>query len=129
MLGFELKLGNRAGTMSLCIPFTVIEPLIEDIAAQSWFQAGRHRTDDHWSRLVGQCIAEASLEVAAVMAETSITMADLRSLEIGDLLTTDKPAEAPVTVTVEGIPKFVARSGQSRGNRAVRILERIQSGQ
>ena len=127
VLGFELRLGNRAGTMSLCIPFPVIEPLIEDLAAQSWFQAGRHRADDHWRRLVGQRIAEASLEVAAVLAETSITMADLRHLEIGDLLTTDKPAEAPVTVTVEGIPKFVARSGQYRGNRAVRILEPIES--
>ncbi len=75
---------------------------------------------------MGQRIAEASLDVAALLAETSITMADLRNLEIGDLLTTDKPAKAPVTVTVEGIPKYVARSGQYRGNRAVRIQEPIQ---
>lgn len=126
VLGFELKLGNRAGTMSLCIPFTVIESLIEDIAAQSWFQSGRHRSDDHWSSLVGQRIADAALEVTAVLAETSITVADLRSLEVGDLLTTEKPADSPVTVCIEGVPKFIAKLGQYRANRAVRIMEPLK---
>ena len=28
VVGFELKMGGRAGTMSLCIPFNVIEPVI-----------------------------------------------------------------------------------------------------
>lgn len=126
VLGFELKLGNRAGTMSLCIPFTVIESLIEDIAAQSWFQSGRHRSDDHWSTLVGERIADAALEIAAVLAETSITVADLRSLEVGDLLTTEKPADSPVTIAVEGVPKFIGRLGQYRSNRAVRVIEPVQ---
>ena len=127
VLGFELKLGNRAGTMSLCIPFTVIESLIEDIAAQSWFQAGRHRSDDHWSNLVGQRISDAALEVAVLLAETSITISDLRSLEVGDLLTTEKPADSAVTVSVGGVPKFLAQLGQYRANRAVRIMEPVEA--
>ncbi len=127
VLGFELKLGDRAGTMSLCIPFTVIESLIEDIAAQSWFQSGRHGSNDHWSKLVGQRIADAALDISAVLAETTITMADLRSLEIGDMLTTEKPADSPVTIAVEGVPKFIAQLGQFRSNRAVRILEPIEA--
>jgi flagellar motor switch protein FliM len=31
VVGFELKMSNRAGTMNLCIPYNVIEPVIEDL--------------------------------------------------------------------------------------------------
>ncbi len=125
VLGFELKLGNRAGTLSLCIPFTVIEPLMEDIAAQNWFQTGKHSSDDHWSKLVADRIAHAPLDVAVILAETSITVSELRNLEVGDLLTTDKSSEADVTVCVEEVPKYSAKLGQYRGNRAVRIREQL----
>lgn len=41
VIGFELKMGNRAGTMNLCIPFNVIEPIMEALSAQSWFSNSR----------------------------------------------------------------------------------------
>ena len=126
VIGFELKLGNRAGTMSLCIPFTVIEPLMEDISARSWFQAGRGGSDDLWGRLIADRIADASVEVTATLAETTITVSDLRDLEAGDLIMTDKLATSPVAVYVEAVPKFLGSIGQHRGNRAVRIQRPIK---
>ena len=110
VIGFELKLGNRAGTMSLCIPFTVIEPLMEDISAQSWFH-GRHRDDDQWGRLIADRLSDAQLEVIALLAETSITVSDLRSLEVGDVIMTDKPASSPSTIYIEEVPKFLGDVG------------------
>ncbi len=126
VVNFELKLGNRAGTMSLCIPFTVIEPLMEDIAAQSWFQSGRHRAGDQWGRLIANRLADARLEVTALLAETTITVSELRHLEVGDVIVTSKPASSAVPVYVEGVPKFLGHIGQSKGNRAVRIMRAIK---
>ena len=37
VIGFEVKMGNRAGTMSLCIPYNSIEPILGKLAAQNWF--------------------------------------------------------------------------------------------
>ena len=37
VVGFELKMGGRAGTMSLCIPYNVIEPIMGVLSNQSWF--------------------------------------------------------------------------------------------
>jgi len=125
VIGFELKLGMRAGTMSLCIPFTVIEPLMEEISAQSWFQAGRNRSDDQWGQLVADRIADARLEVIAMLAETTITLWDLQHLEVGDILMTEKPANTPVTLYIESVPKFLAEIGQHRNHRAVRVNRRI----
>ena len=127
VMGFELKLANRAGTMSLCIPFTVIEPLIDEISAQSWFQAGRSRDADQWSRLIGRRLADAPVNVVAVLAEATITVSDLQNLEIGDLIMTEKPASSPVTICIEGVPKFLGSIGQHRDKRAVRVHRAVKA--
>ncbi len=121
VIGFELKLGNRAGTMSLCIPFAAIEPVMEEIAAQSWFRAGRQGGEDQWGKLVADRLADAQLEITAMLAETTITVEDLRHLEVGDLIMTEKPAASPATVYVEDVPKFLADLGRHKGHRAVKI--------
>lgn len=123
---FELKMSKRAGTMSLCIPFTVIEPVMGSLDAQSWFQAGRSKGNQQWEVILEQRLADAPLDVAAVLAETTITMADLRSLEVGDIITTPKPAADPVVVSVEGLPKFLANIGQFKGQRAVKVLRSLK---
>ena len=127
VIGFELKLGARAGTMSLCIPFTVIEPLMDEISAQSWFQAGRHRSDKQWSRLVADRIADAQVEVIAILAETSMTVSDLHNLEVGDVIMTGKPADSPVTLYIESVPKFFADIGRHKNHRALRVRRRISA--
>jgi len=128
VIGFELKLGSRAGTMSLCIPFTVIEPLMDEISAHSWFQAGRHRSDQQWGRLVAERIADAQVEVIAILAETSMTVSDLHNLEVGDVIMTDKPASSPVTLYIESVPKFFAEIGRHKNNRALQIKRPIAVG-
>ena len=42
VIGLELKMGTRAGTMTLCFPFNVIEPVMGKLATQSWL-AYQHR--------------------------------------------------------------------------------------
>jgi flagellar motor switch protein FliM len=121
VVGFELKLGNRAGTMSLCIPYNVIEPVMSLLAAQNWFTYQRKGgQDDHLRRLTGN-VSNAPVEVRAFLASTTMTLQDLLSLQVGDVITTEKDANAEVVVQVEGRNKFLGRVGQFRGNRAVQV--------
>jgi flagellar motor switch protein FliM len=126
VIGFEIKMTNRAGTMSLCIPFNVIEPIIDSLSAQNWFLAGKHRGERQWEKMIADRLSDAPLDVAGVLAETTITIADLRNLEVGDLIMTEKPATSPVVLTAEGIPKFLANIGQFKGNRALKMQRAIR---
>lgn len=126
VITFEIKMTNRVGTMNLCIPFNAIEPLIEDLSSRSWFLSGKHRGDTQWNRLIAQRLSDAMVEVAGVLAETTMTMSDLRNLEVGDLIVTEKPAVSPVVLTAARVPKFLAHIGQYKGNRALRILRPIK---
>jgi flagellar motor switch protein FliM len=121
VIGFEIKMGNRAGTMSLCIPYNVIEPIMGILAAQTWFTYHKKGSvDDHLRRLTGN-IHNAPVEVRVFLAQTTITVRDLLGLEPGDIITTEKECGRDVQVQIEGKSKYLGQLGQFRGNRAVRI--------
>ena len=47
-------------------------------------------------------------------------------LQVGDLITTQKPAQEPVLISVGGSPKFTGSLGHHRGSCAVRIVDSIE---
>jgi flagellar motor switch protein FliM len=121
VIGFEVKLTNRAGPMSLCIPYNAIEPLIEDLSAQSWFVTGKSQGGSGNAERIAGGLSGARVELDATLATTTISLSELRQLEVGDLIVTGRAANAPAVLGVEGRPKFLAQVGQFRGNRALRI--------
>jgi flagellar motor switch protein FliM len=119
-------MGNRAGTMSLCIPYNVIEPIMGVLAAQNWFSYQRKGgQEDHLRRLTGN-VGTARIGVRAVLAQTGMSVADLLSLSVGDVITTEKDSTADVLLEVEGRQKFLGQFGQFRGGKAVRITRQCQ---
>jgi flagellar motor switch protein FliM len=123
VVGFELKMGSRAGTMALCIPYNVIEPIMGMLATQNWFsyqRKGPH--EDHLRRLT-QNVGNAPVELRAFLAQTSIKLNDLLTLKVGDLITTEKLCTQDVLIQVEGKKKFAAQVGQYRDKRAIRLTK------
>ena len=121
VVGFEMKMGGRAGTMSLCIPYNTIETVIDKLGNQSWgsYKKSQH-TDENRSRLA-ETLDSAKLTVSAILANTSIKLDELMNLQGGDVIITEKPANAPLTLTVEGRRKYIGHVGQYRGSRAFKV--------
>jgi len=126
VVGFELKMGNRAGTMSLCIPYNVIEPMMGLLNQQNWFSYQRKGGQEDHVRRLTRNVNNAPVEMRALLAQTRITLSDLMSLQVGDIITTDKGTERDVLIQVEGRSKFLGQTGQFRGTRAVRITRLCQ---
>jgi flagellar motor switch protein FliM len=126
VVGFELKMGNRSGTMSLCIPYNVIEPIMGMLAAQNWFSYQRKGgLDDHLRKLTSS-VQTAPVDLRAILAQTTISVDELMSLQVGDVITTDKESTRDVLIQVEGKRKFLGQVGKFRGSRAVRITRVYQ---
>lgn len=129
VIGFDVRLTGRTGRMNLCIPYNAIEPLVEDLSAQSWVVAGRGREHDGSAERIVQGLSGAMVELDATLATTTISLAELRNLEVGDLIVTNRPAGSSTVLGVEGRAKFLAELGQFRGNRALRILRAVGGGE
>jgi flagellar motor switch protein FliM len=129
VVGFELKMGSRAGTMALCIPYNVIEPIMGLLATQNWFSYQRKGSQDDHLRRLTQNVSNAPVEMRAFLAQTTIRLNDLLTLQEGDLITTEKECTDDVLIQVEGKKKFFAQIGQYRGKRAVRLTRILQQGE
>ena len=126
VVGFELKMGNRAGTMSLCIPYNVIEPIMGVLAAQNWFSYQKKGGHDDHQRKLKSSVSNAPLEVRAYLASTSMRVSELLSLQVGDIITTEKDCGRDVVLQIEGKNKFLGQVGQLRGSKAIRITRACQ---
>jgi flagellar motor switch protein FliM len=128
VVGFELKMSNRAGTMNLCIPYNVIEPVVDELSAQSWFSAARTQRSEETEGQIALTLSRAGLVVTGLLAETTITLRDLIEMSVGDLIVTEKSAKEPAIICVEGEKKHLAHIGQYKGARAMRVIRPIVPG-
>jgi len=126
VIGFEITMGNRTGTMNLCIPYNVIEPMIEVLASQSWFTTAKGARTQETRTKIARRLNRAAITVTAIVAETSITLEDLRNIAVGDLIVTEKSIAKPVVLCMEGEKKFIGQIGQYKGSRAIKVLRPVK---
>ena len=70
---------------------------------------------------IGHRLSGSAVELVVPLAESKLRTADLLGLRVGDIITTETDAGSPLRVCVEGVPKFQARPGAHRGQKAIQI--------
>jgi len=125
VIGFEVKLANRAGTMNLCIPYNVIEPIIEALSSQNWFNVAKTERSKSIRETIATNLAGAALKVTGLLAETTITLNDLLNLSVGDMIITERCAASPIVICVEDERRFVADIGRFKDMRALKVIRSI----
>jgi flagellar motor switch protein FliM len=118
-------MGHRAGTMSLCIPYQAIEPIMSKLSQQTWlsYHTKRSGESEFESNKLSRGLGATHVELRTTLAKTSITLGELMNLGIGDVLTTEKPTSGDVVVQVGARNKFTGALGQYRGKKAVRVRQ------
>lgn len=116
---FEVELENASGTIALVIPYSTIEPIKNKL--NSSFQSDTDRTDKVWIQNLETHMENVEANVFVNLGETSITVADLVNLNIGDIIPLNQDCDGELDLKVEGVSKFKCFFGVSRGTRAIQI--------
>lgn len=120
----ELKVINSSGTISLCMPYTLLEPIISRLSAQA-LVAGSYRSgrgeDPHARQRTLRQLERVSLPVAVELGTASVTIDDVLNLEIGDVICLDAPAGGTLPMLVDGRPRYRVRPGMNGAHLAVRV--------
>jgi flagellar motor switch protein FliM len=122
LISFELTIGESRGMMNLCIPFNSIERISPRLSANSWVTYGKKTATAENIQRISSQLKGALVEVVVELADTNISTADLIGLRIGDIIATEKEVERPLTVCVEGRPKFHAQPGLFKGRKAFQVV-------
>ncbi|MCP4710222.1 MAG: flagellar motor switch protein FliM [Planctomycetes bacterium] len=129
VIGFEIKMGNRSGSMSLCIPFNVIEPVMHRLTSQDWFSYRKKETQDDKRDRLRENLDDAKLNTRTYLGQTTIKVSDLLNLQVNDVLKISKEAKHELIMQIEGISKFAGRIGQFRGQKAFKITRPAKPGE
>jgi flagellar motor switch protein FliM len=118
---FEIKMGQCAGTMSICVPFNTIESVLSKLATQSWFGYARKSATQQQRQRIVRNLGKSKVGLTTYLGRAQVNVSELRSLRPGDVIQLEKPLNKDLIVQVEGRNKFGATAGQFRGRRAIRI--------
>ena len=124
VLLFKIEMENISGTLTICLPYTAIEPIIPKLKTE--FQSEKMEVDHVWVSRLRAKLLTAELELVAELGTTTITPQDLMKYKVGDTIILGADVTDPLLLKVEQIPKFKGFSGVSRGNKAVQLAEKIQ---
>jgi flagellar motor switch protein FliM len=118
---FEIKMGQCAGTMSICIPFNTIESVLSKLTTQSWFGYARKSATERQRQRILRNLGKSKVGLTAFLGRAHVNISELRALRPGDIIQLEKPVSKDLLVQIEGRNKFGAAPGQFHGRRAVRI--------
>ena len=119
VIKFEMEMEHAAGTITVCIPYSTVEPIRSKLYAG--FQSDQLEVDHEWMRRFRVQLREAEVELTVELGRTEIRSGDLLKLKVGDVLTLDKDVSDYLIAMVEGVPKFKGRPGIYRGAKAFRV--------
>ena len=124
---FELEMDQSSGSMMICIPYSMVEPIRAEL--QAGFQTDRLEADQAWLERLVSGIHQVPVTLSSALGSSDISIQDLLSMKVGDVIQLDNDADAPITVCVEGIGKLTGNLGARKGNKAIQVLNRINMDQ
>jgi flagellar motor switch protein FliM len=121
---YDLRIGGGAGEATLCVPFTSLQPVLDEVAANSLL-AGRVEADADSVRdaLAGR-MGGAPVTVSVSFPPVTVALSDIVDLRPGDVVPLDHRVDAPLEVSVGGLARFAARPGR-RGKRLACVITSV----
>src|SRR2546421_10174848 len=115
-IGIEVRIGDTVGMMNIALPSIVIKMMRQKFD-QQWSVRKTHASETEQARLL-RVVRQAPLTLEARMEGPTLSVEDLLELRVGHLLTFEYAVGQPITLLVNGAPKYTAQvvsTGRKRG--------------
>jgi flagellar motor switch protein FliM len=119
VIKFEMEMEHAAGTITVCVPYSTIEPIRSKLYAG--FQSDQLEVDHEWMRRFREQLKEATVQMSVELGRTQMDSGQLLKLKTGDVIKLDKDVDDLLVAMVEGVPKFKGRPGTYRGAKAFKV--------
>lgn len=121
---YDLELDYLIGKITLCLPYSTIEPVRSKLYAR--YQSEQLEVDQEWFERLKRQLREVEVDFLVELGKGRVTGRELLQINAGDTLLLEQKINEPLVVQVEGVPKFRAFAGKSKGNQVVKILKEIE---
>jgi flagellar motor switch protein FliM len=120
-ISFEIRILDSAGTMRICIPETVLGPVMEQLTAQTFYAGARRTLTPAQTTGLRRNLDRVTVPVVGQLGETELTINEVVNLRPGDVIPLRRRSKDELEVLVAGVPKFWARPGLVGRRTALKI--------
>ena len=126
IITLNLKIGGLEGMLNVCIPYTVVEPVIDKLSTKSWYASAKLKEDEAYKEFIEAAISRAKVPVKAVLGQSSISVNDFINMQKGDIIKLNTKISDELNVYVGNILKFTALPGSSSDTYAIKIASVVR---
>lgn len=117
----NIKIGDVEGLMNICLPFLVLEDVMDKLNTKFWYSTMQDSKDKDYEQQIETLIRKVDVPVRAILGKSKISVNDFMNLQLGDIIRLDRRVEEDMDVYVGNIRKFQALPGSNKDNYAVRV--------
>ena len=118
---FHIELDGGGGDFMVTIPYSMIEPIRDLLDAG--IASDTSDKDERWVISLREDIKLAEVDISVHLTDVEMQLSELMELKEGDILPINMPEM--VTLKAEDVPVLRGKLGESRGSKAVKILEQV----
>lgn len=108
---FEIRMTDTIGTMTFCLPYTMMEPVVPSLNARVLFTNSDRPANAGAKEGLRRSVKGVEVPVVANLGQAILLVRELLSLRPGDVIRLDTPVDGEVQVTVGSKTRFTGRPG------------------
>jgi flagellar motor switch protein FliM len=127
LVGYEVYIGETVGSMNMCVPLVVVNPILDQISTQAHFQ--RQVAPEILAqnrRTLESVVRRTSVPVEPVLGSTRLLLSEIWRLQRGDVVTLDTYHAEAIPVRVGGITRFMGRPGKRGEQSSVQLVSIVR---
>ncbi|MCH5294638.1 MAG: flagellar motor switch protein FliM [Treponema sp.] len=127
LVTLEIKIGDEAGMMNICIPYITIEPIVSKLSSQFWFSSVRRSSTTQYLGTLKEKLSDVEMEIVAEVGTINVPIRDVLSLRAGDVVRLNTVrVDDPLTLSVGNKKKFYCQAGNVGKKMAVQIIGKLE---
>ncbi len=123
VVSFELRIGDKNGVATICVPFSTMAPVLESLASQSLFQDQRGEDPAIWQQKLEVALSNVPVEARVRFNSVALTSSEIVALAVGDVVPLNHGIDEPVTVTIDNVHCYDAVTGRRGKHLAALIVD------
>lgn len=125
LVTLNIKIGNVAGMMNICIPHLVIESIMDKLNTKFWFSQKEQELGPSYEEYIQKMIQKSRVPVKVILGKTHITVKEFLELMRSDIIKLDRDIDSDLDVYVGNILKFTGTPGEYKNKVAIKINQVI----
>jgi flagellar motor switch protein FliM len=123
LVTMKIQIGDIQGIMNFCVPYFVIEPLIDKLSSQQWFSSTGRKSVEGVREILTERMNEVSVPLALELGHSIISLGDVIQMQTGDVVRLDGAVDDLLGLRVGNRIKFLSSPGVFNKNYSAQIKE------